>query len=355
MTTTTSARSVVNLDADGERSWWTAEGDAVRAALAAHHGAGVAPEALTPPRDPAALRARLRDGAPRLTALCDRIRAAFDSDEACAAVVPAVGLGEVGLDDKRRGVLALAVLLGNPTANTPFDRVLWDVRNRGDRSSSHTSFSENDLEARYHTDSAVLPVPERFFLLYAVRAARCGGGVSLIRDGRVVVSQLEQTPGGRAAVRLLTEMPLPRRVPAAFKEYADVAPDGYLYAPVLADRPLWRWREDSIRRGIAARPEYRTPDVLRALDVVTEHLARGPGEVREVIPTDGLLVVDNHIALHGRTPFTDPERHLLRLRFHEPVAVAPSDSPAAGPGFPTSTRAVPAEVSVTHRAPGGAP
>ena len=141
------------------------------------------PEALHVPT--AALRARLRDVAPRLTALCDHIRAAFDSDGACAVGVPAVGLGEVSLDDKRRGVFALAVLLGDPTPNIPFDRVVWDVRNRGDGSSSHTSFSENDLEAHYHTDSAVLPVPERFFLLYAVRAARCGGGVSLLRDGRV--------------------------------------------------------------------------------------------------------------------------------------------------------------------------
>jgi hypothetical protein len=318
--TTTPARSVVHLETDSGRSWWTAEGAAIRAALADYSGAGVAAEELTPPRDPVALRARLRDVAPRLTALSDRIRAAFDSDGACAVGVPAVGLGEVGLDDKRRGVFALAVLLGDPTSNIPFDRVVWDVRNRGDGSSSHTSFSENDLEAHYHTDSAVLLVPERFFLLYAVRAARCGGGLSLLRDGRDVVSRLEQTPGGRAAVRLLTGTPLPRRVPRAFREHTDVAPDGHLYAPVLADRPLWRWREDSIRKGIAAHPEYQTPEVHHALDAVTEQLTHGPGEVRQVIPTDGLLAVDNHITLHGRTGFTDPDRHLLRLRYQEPSA-----------------------------------
>jgi alpha-ketoglutarate-dependent taurine dioxygenase len=320
MTTTTSFKSIVPLAANSERSWWATEEDAIRAALVDHYGADVAGEALTPPSDPAALRARLRDVAPRLTALTDRIRSAFDDDEACAVMVSQLGLDELGIDDKRIGVFALTVLLGDPTANIPFDRVLWDVQNRGDRSSSHTSFSENDLEANYHTDSASLPIPERFFLLYAVCTSRCGGGVSLIRDGRVVRSQLEETPEGRAAVQLLSETELPRRIPEAFKKYADVAPDGYLYAPVLAERPIWRWREDAIRKGVAAHPEYQTPEVRQALDALIEQLANGPGEIRQVIPTDGILIIDNHIALHGRTAFTDPRRHLLRLRFQEPAA-----------------------------------
>jgi alpha-ketoglutarate-dependent taurine dioxygenase len=38
-----------------------------------------------------------------------------------------------------------------------------------------------------------------------------------------------------------------------------------------------------------------------------------------MLPTDALLVVDNHIALHGRTAFTDQRRRLLRIRFHDPV------------------------------------
>jgi alpha-ketoglutarate-dependent taurine dioxygenase len=41
--------------------------------------------------------------------------------------------------------------------------------------------------------------------------------------------------------------------------------------------------------------------------------------MRAMVPTDGVIVVNNHIALHGRTAFTDTTRHLLRIRFHEPV------------------------------------
>jgi len=297
------------------------EGGPIRAALVDHYGSDVSGEALSPPPDPDGLRARLREVAPQLATLTDRVRRAFDEDQACAVMVPELGLGGLGIDDQRKGVFAFAVLLGDPTANVPLDHVLWDVRNRGGEKSGHTSFSENDKEAFYHTDNGVLPVPERFFLLYAVRAAQCGGGVSLIRDGRVVKEHLAETPEGRAAVRLLTETKLPRKIPKAFHQYGHVTPDGYQFAPVLSDgKPMWRWRKHGILNGIAAHPELDTPEMREALDTVIEFLQNGPDEIRQTIPTDGVLVINNHIALHGRTAFTDPERHLLRLRFHEPSA-----------------------------------
>ena len=237
-------------------------------------------------------------------------------------MIPELGLRELGTDDKRKCVFALAALLGDLTANIPLDCVVWDVKNRGDEASGHTSFSENDRKAGYHTDNGALPVPERFFLLYAVRAAGCGGGLSLLRDGRVLKSHLEETPEGRAAVRLFTEMDWPRRIPDEFKKYANVAPDGYLFAPVLAEKPMWRWRNNGIRRGIAAHPEYQIPEVYQALGIMREQLENGPDEIRLGMPTDGILIINNHITLHGRTAFTDPERHLLRLRFHEPATPA---------------------------------
>jgi alpha-ketoglutarate-dependent taurine dioxygenase len=319
MTTTAPPKSVARLDVD-DRSWWAAEMAPIRAALIDHYGSDVPGEALPPPRHPAGLRARLREVAPQLTALTDRIRRAFADDRACAVLIPELGLGGRDIDDKRKGVFALAVLLGDPTANIPLDMVLWDVKNRGDESTGHTSFSENDREAQYHTDNGSLPVPEHFFFLYSVQAARCGGGVSLLRDGRVLKKQLEETPEGRAAIQILTETDLPRRIPKAFHAYSDVSPDGYLYAPVLSDEPMWRWRQGGIRRGIAAHPECETPEIRKALDSLIELLEHGPDEIRLVIPTDGILIINNHIALHGRTAFTDPQRHLLRLRFHEPRA-----------------------------------
>lgn len=320
MPTTAPIKSVIQLRLDDESTWSAIEMDQIRAALADHYGNDVAGDALGPPPDAAGLRARLREVAPRLTALTQRIRWAFDKDQACAVLIPELGLGDRGIDDKRKGVFALAALLGDPTANIPFDHALWDVRNQGGelRKVGRSSFSENDRKADYHTDNGALTIPERFFLLYAVQAAQCGGGESLIRDGRIVKKQLEETPEGREAVRVLTETKLPRLIPEAFHEFGYVAPDGYQYTPVLADTPLWRWRKNGIRKGILANPEYDTAEIREALGKVIDVLKNGPDEIRLTIPTDGVLIINNHIALHGRTAFTDPDRHLLRLRFHEP-------------------------------------
>lgn len=326
MTTVTPITSVVQLNVDdqrSQRSWWDLEKGPILEALVDHYGSEIPGAALTPPRDPAALRARFQKVAPRLTALTDRVRRTFDEDQPAAVMIPKLGLEAAEVDEKRKGAFALAVLLGDPTANIPFDNVLWDVKNKGDEKSGHTSFSENERKADYHTDSASLPIPEHFFFLYAVRAADCGGGISLLRDGRILKNQLEQTSKGREALRALSETTLPKRIPEAFKKYAYLADDGNFYAPVISDRePMWRWRKHGLRRGLASNPEYDTPEVRRALATVSDLLDSAPDEIRTVIPTDGILIVNNHITLHGRTAFTDPERHLLRLRFHKPGTLA---------------------------------
>jgi hypothetical protein len=68
--------------------------------------------------------------------------------------------------------------------------------------------------------------------------------------------------------------------------------------------PCGAGRKDAIRKGFAAHPEYQTPEVHEARDTVIEQLASGPGEIRRVIPTDGILIIDNHISLTGSTAFT---------------------------------------------------
>jgi hypothetical protein len=312
-------KSVIEVEVDNEQPWWALEGDGIRAALIEHYGSDVAGHALTPPRDASELRARLREAAPRLAELTDRIRHAFDVEGACAVLVPELGLREVDVDTKRKGVFALATLIGDPSANIPFDEVFWDVQNHGDASTKHSSFSENDREAVYHTDNGALRIPERFFLLYVVQEARCGGGLSMIKDGRALISELEETPEGREAVRTLTESVVPRRIPKAFREYAYGLVSGYQHTPVFGDVPLVRWRTDKIYDGLVKRPEFATPEVVKAVDMVADRLDNGTAEVYQAVPTDGLILINNHIALHGRTAFSDPARHLLRLRFHDPL------------------------------------
>jgi alpha-ketoglutarate-dependent taurine dioxygenase len=309
---------------------WAAGPDVVSQLLADHYEAEHASGAretppggadgvmLPAPADYAGLRIALRAAIPALGELADRVAATFDAG-ACAVVIPALGLADAPLDRRRASVFALASVLGNVTPTDPEDRrVVWDVRNAG-AAARHSSFSQNDREAEYHTDSAMLPVPEHFFLLYAVRQANCGGGVSFLRDVRQLRDALAITERGRAALRVLGEVEIPMRVPKAFRPHFAGMPSyrsGYHYAPLLTDGPLVRWRKDKVESALASDADYITNEVRDAVALFTEHLEDPAQEIRRTIPEDGMLIVNNHVALHGRTSFTDPERHLFRIRFH---------------------------------------
>lgn len=309
------ADAVAEVDAGAQVGWWAQEADAICDAIGECCGGDLPGSALPEPSDPAKLRSRLRAVAPMLSALTDRIQVAFDN-QACAVVVPSVGVVDLDEEQRRTALYAFAAIQGDVMANHPLKTVVWDVRSEPD-ATEYATHSGSGGKARYHTDAGYLKMPPRFFLLYGMRAADCGGGESLIRDGRVLTQKLAETEKGRMASEVLSQK-LPRHVLEIFHPVGYVEEDGLQYSPILSDRPLWRWARGNIRRGLESRPDLATPQVWEALDTVKELLNAEPGGFRLTIPTDGVLVIDNHVALHGRTAFTDSKRHMLRIRFHEP-------------------------------------
>ena len=106
-------------------------------------------------------------------------------------------------------------------------------------------------------------------------------------------------------------------MPEKFHYVSQVDAHGCQFTPVCTDQPSWRWARRNIRVGLETHPEYATPEVWQAFKAVKQLLAEGE-EFRAALPSDGLLVVENHLAFHARTAFTDPDRHLFRIRFQEP-------------------------------------
>lgn len=308
----TSANGMIELGFDGELAL---EYPAVRQTLYEHYREDKAGHAMTPPPDPDQLRAQLRQAAPMLTRLTDQIDELFEQG-AGGVLIERLGLTDLDVDQRRTMVFALAVLSGNVTETEPVDhRVIWDVRTTSEDMRQYSHFSQADGEAYYHTDSTIVPIPEKFFLLYAVQQATCGGGLSFFRDGRLLKKRLEETEEGRSAIRTLSEAKLPLRIPRAFRQKYDTPKGGYSYLPVLGELPMWRWRRDKIEHGLVKHPEYATPEVREALATVDKELENHRDEIRRPLPTDGIVIIDNHVAFHGRTAFSDPGRHLLRIRF----------------------------------------
>jgi hypothetical protein len=90
------------------------ESDAVSEMLTDYYGGDVPRAALTPPRDPAKLRAGLAVDAPQFANVAEETRGLLD-DEVSGVLIPKLGLTGQSLDAPRKSAFALAVLLGNVT------------------------------------------------------------------------------------------------------------------------------------------------------------------------------------------------------------------------------------------------
>jgi len=230
------------------------------------------------------------------------------------------GLGLAGLDEPQRNAVlyAIALSLGFPTSTDQrTQRVAWDIRARPGSAgeSRFVTFSERVGNADMHTDSSFYPMPEEQFLLYVVRAAQCGGGASLLIDVDDIHAELLRTEAGRASFDLLSRAQVPFRVPSVYA--ASDAQVEIELAPVfeqVGDALAIRWRYDSILKGLAARPDLDTPALSAALALLNEVIEQHAPRFCQQLPDDTLLWADNRRTLHGRATYTDPARHLVRIR-----------------------------------------
>jgi len=130
------------------------------------------------------------------------------------------------------------------------------------------------------------------------------GGLSTLRDGRAVKEQLEETPDGRVALRVLTDTKLPVRIPRRSGRSTGSPPRmGTAMYRSLPTSPCGGGGRTRLNKDwsliLNARP--RGPHSAR-------HRCRRPGE----LPWGPEAAADRrnrhhrqHVAFHGRTAFTD--------------------------------------------------
>lgn len=296
----------------------------VLSVLKAFYGPEADPSALVPPGQEeklreAELRAAIADAAPSLAALGTALRDALEADHS-GVLVRRAGLGGLDLDTRRFVLYALSLCMGSPTATDKIDRkVVWDIKLRPEkvRDGSASTFSEHAYEADFHTDTQYFPNPERYMLLYVAVPAACGGGRSTLRDVRCVKDALARSEDGRWALDLLSRQELPFRIPATFTTTGRCDSVEVTFARIFGDRPSVRFRTDTLEMGLEAFPDYDTPDVRRALDILQAELEVEDRRLETFLEADALLAVNNHEVLHGRGAFEDPDRHVLRIRIDD--------------------------------------
>jgi alpha-ketoglutarate-dependent taurine dioxygenase len=264
------------------------------------------------PRDLTPYRQRLAELAPELFHFARAVKIRLLCG-AMAVQVEDLGLKDFTLETKRYLLFALANLIGEGTATDPRQRrVLWDVKPRPTPPGHFATYSEHDGEAQFHTDTQYYPNPERFFFLYTVQAARCGGGMSYFASATDLISRMTRTIEGCRAFDTLSTVPVPFRVPSAFARGNE--PE-FTWAPVLAGGPLIRYREDTLLACEPCFPDVPWAEIKSALLCLNEAAAHA-STARAQLPDDAIVFVNNHQALHARSEFRDQNRHLIRVRMH---------------------------------------
>jgi alpha-ketoglutarate-dependent taurine dioxygenase len=247
-------------------------------------------------------------GAPTLAEHVRKVQATLTHDG--FAVARFRGLENLSSAAREAVCIAVSSLLGTPNPIQSGRRlVVWNVRPRPDLPERYraSSYAFSSGEALMHTDSTFATRPERWFGLWCVRPAR-QGGASLLIDGRRVISALERTPEGQAALHTLRTRDIPLWDGSAVCAIRVFGGPG---------QPPVRYRTDLVEQGTRqaglGRDDPRVTSVAQLDRCLNDESLRHRFPLR----AGDVLFVDNHRTLHAREHFTDVDRHLLRVRMHE--------------------------------------
>ena len=277
-------------------------------------------EGFYPHFNEVALRQAILSASPNLNTLQQQIKELMDLKYSALLIEP-LNIQSVSNNDNKL-LYALSLSLGYPTPTEPRQgRLLWDVKPRFLPVGHFATYSEHHYRAELHTDTQYYTDPEELFLLYVVRAARCGGGRSLLCSAHEIKECLLKTAQGREAFEILSNFKFPFRIPTTFTQAGTVKTINTTLAPVFSDKPFIRFRYDTLEKGFQARPDLDVPEARFALKVFLDILET-VAVVDYQMPDDSLLICNNHTMLHGRTSFEDRERHLLRVRLSSQPVVS---------------------------------
>lgn len=254
------------------------------------------------------------DAAPELLQLSSELHELLGG-RYCALVTRSFGLSAYPLHIQRKLLLCTSLALGSPTPTDQVSqRLLWDEKAQPTSQNHDAIFSEHTGKACFHTDTQYFPDPEKYIFLYTVCAAKCGGGVSHFLDARLVKNRLMVTSEGRVASKLLETKKLPFKMPS-FTSSGSAGCAEVTLSSIFGNTPYIRFRKDTLNEGLRLRPEYDAPDVRRAIELL--ELAMDASVVdtfNASLPTDSFSIINNHVALHARTVFSDASCHLVRAR-----------------------------------------
>lgn len=219
------------------------------------------------------------------------------------------------INECKHKLLEISELIGNPIGHDANNKIIWDIKSNPKSDSFIKTYSEHSHEAELHTDSQYSNYPEDYFNLLTLKKADCGGGLSYLISLKDILEELKGAPNGLQIEKTLRETNYPFIVPNVFKKSQKEGHE-FNFGPILRDQEI-RFRIDTIEKAIAYDATLcsaKQIDVFKAF----KHLILSSKRkiVFHLEPKD-LIFINNKSMLHGRSPFTDNQRHLLRIRMNK--------------------------------------
>lgn len=213
-------------------------------------------------------------------------------------------------------IIGIANLLGAPTQTDKKEgHVVWPIKVDFEATGDNLTYSQHRGAADLHTDTQYFPKPEEVIALWCLREDKGGNGENILVDGREVIQQLIQS-GRQQMLSLLKDHVYPFRVPTAFTETCKDECVEVFVGPILSNVPLIRYRKQTIDRARIITGYEVDESHISAMNDFDDVINQEAFQKRIPLKRGQVLFVNNHEILHGRTAFTDPERHLLRIRLN---------------------------------------
>ncbi|MCC3446713.1 MAG: TauD/TfdA family dioxygenase [Microcoleus sp. PH2017_31_RDM_U_A] len=189
---------------------------------------------------------------------------------------------------------------------------VWEIKPKSSISQIVT-FSEHNKAAPLHTDSQYRKLPEKYMALLVFRQAECAGGETLLLDFNLVFNELKKSYLGRQTIEFACKTKFPIAVPTIFQTQNKTA---YIYSSLISDIPMIRYRYDTLKTGLELIKHSHVKDFEEKLQVFNDliHTSRYCSSL--LLNNGEAIFVYNHRMLHGRSPFLDSNRLLLRIRMN---------------------------------------
>jgi alpha-ketoglutarate-dependent taurine dioxygenase len=205
--------------------------------------------------------------------------------------------------------------VGNPISHNTENAIIWDIKSNPESTSQIKTYSEHTHEAQMHTDSQYSSYPEDYFALLTLTKANCGGGVSNLLSLKNILSELKALENGAEVEAVLRNSKFPFIIPNVFKR-DDAESEEFNFGCILQHNEI-RFRVDTFEKAIAKRPDLCTEEQIAAYKILKQIILNSESTQNFYLEPQDLIFINNKTMLHGRTLFTDLDRHLLRIRMNK--------------------------------------